>query len=95
MTQLEPVIGNWYRRPGRPLFEVVAIDDDARTIEIQFFDGTVDEVDEEIWQRVYLESAEPPEDYSGSVDMDQEENEPGGMPTHAWDDPLNYFDLSE
>jgi hypothetical protein len=40
-----PVIGEWYRRPGGETFEVVAIDPDDRTIEIQYFDGTVEELE--------------------------------------------------
>ncbi len=34
-----PVIGNWFRRPNGSLFEVVAVDEDDGTVEIQFFDG--------------------------------------------------------
>ena len=40
-----PQIGKWFRRPGGALFEVVAIDEDDKTIEIQQFDGTIDEYD--------------------------------------------------
>ena len=45
-----PVIGQWFRRPNGTLFEVVAIDEEAMTVEIQQFDGTVDEYDIERWQ---------------------------------------------
>ncbi len=70
MALLYPIIGQWFRRPSGTLFEVVAIDDQARTIEIQQYDGTIDEVDLENWPELLLTEASAPEDWSGSVDMD-------------------------
>ena len=68
------------RRPEAISFEVVAIDDDDGTIEIQYFDGTVEEMDVEDWESQWedgaLEAAEPPEDWSGSVDVDPDEDSP-------------------
>ena len=67
-------IGDWYRLKGGELFEVVAYDADDGTIEIQYFDGAVEEWDIEDWQAYGedgdLEEAEAPEDWSGSVDVD-------------------------
>ncbi len=40
-----PVIGNWYRRSNGSLFEVVAVDEQDGTVELQYFDGTIDELD--------------------------------------------------
>src|SRR6187399_395542 len=51
MAAPQPSIGDWYRqKEGGALFEVVALDDDDGTIEIQYFDGTVEEMDVEDWQ---------------------------------------------
>ena len=47
---MKPVIGNWYKIQGSESFEVVAIDEDDGTIELQYFDGTVEEMDIEDWQ---------------------------------------------
>ena len=73
MASPQPGIGDWYRLNGGALFEVVALDDDDGTIEIQYFDGTVEEMDIEDWEAQWddgaLESAEAPEDWSGSVDV--------------------------
>ncbi|HEY2807927.1 MAG TPA: DUF6763 family protein [Steroidobacteraceae bacterium] len=78
MATPQPGIGNWYRLDSSSLFEVVAYDDDDGTIEIQYFDGTVEEMDIEDWQAQWedgaLESAEAPEDWSGSVDVDAEDS---------------------
>ena len=78
MATPQPGIGVWYRLNSGPLFEVVAYDDDDGTIEIQYFDGTVEEMDIEDWDAQWedgaLESAEAPEDWSGSVDVDAEDS---------------------
>ena len=42
MSNPAPVVGQWYARPGGDSFEVVAIDRDDGTIEIQYFDGTIE-----------------------------------------------------
>ena len=74
MATPQPGIGDWYRLNGGSLFEVVALDDDDGTIEIQYFDGTVEEMDIEDWDAQWndgaLEAAEAPEDWSGSVDVE-------------------------
>ncbi|HEY6484096.1 MAG TPA: DUF6763 family protein [Steroidobacteraceae bacterium] len=81
MTAPLPNIGEWYRHTGGDLFEVVAFDEDDGTIEIQYFDGTVEEMDAEDWEGQWaeraLEVAEPPEDWSGSVDVESADDAPG------------------
>ncbi len=78
MATPQPGIGDWYRLDSGSLFEVVAFDDDDGTIEIQYFDGTVEEMDIEDWESQWedgaLEAAEAPEDWSGSVDVDAEDS---------------------
>lgn len=68
-----PVIGKWFRRPNGALFEVVAVDEDDGTIGIQYFDGTIDEVEREAWPGLLLIEISAPEDWSGSVDMDPDD----------------------
>lgn len=71
-----PNIGAWYRLDSGEAFEVVAYDADDGTVEIQYFDGTVEEMDIEDWEahgeERRLEEVEPPEDWSGSVDVDSD-----------------------
>lgn len=87
---MKPVIGNWYRIQGGDSFEVVAIDDDDGTIELQYFDGTVEEMDIEDWraekENGALEEIEPPEDWTGSVDVDPEEDDAGSTARYGQDD---------
>ena len=44
MSIIAPVIGDWYRNSTGDLLEVVALDKSDATIEIQYFDGTVEEI---------------------------------------------------
>ena len=92
-----PLIGSWYRHPNGSLFEVVAVDEEDSTVELQHFDGTLDEVDLESWPNLLIESVDAPEDWSGSVDMDPEDflgKEQAEIPA-GWHDPLEFLDRSE
>jgi len=73
MTRTYPTIGKWFKRPDGTLLEVVAVDEDDETIEIQLFDGTIDEVYMDTWREQFLVEVSAPEDWSGSVDMDPED----------------------
>ena len=93
----DPTIGRWYRRPNGQLFEVVAVDDDDETIEVQFFDGTIDEVDRDTWSKLLVQRVAAPEDWSGSVDMDPEDytgRDDGDLPV-GYHDPLEFLDQSD
>jgi hypothetical protein len=50
------------------MFQVVGRDANSRAIEIQSFDGELDEIDAETWATLPLERAEPPEDWTGPMD---------------------------
>jgi hypothetical protein len=104
MAAPQPGIGDWYRLNGGALFEVVARDDDDGTVEIQYFDGTVEEMDIEDWEAQWeegaLESAEPPEDWSGSVDVESGDEEGRGGDSFGEErdlraSPLDGIDLFE
>jgi len=90
----QPVIGDWYRNATGDRFEVVAVDEQDQTIELQYFDGTVEEIDLETWLVLPTEPIAAPEDWSGSLDIQREDygydQDPGLMPTHL--DPLDQLD---
>lgn len=92
-----PVVGEWYRKPNGALFEVVAIDADDGTVEVQHFDGTLEEFDLEAWDEQELEEAQAPEDWTGSVDVEPEDYEPDRdfSANGLWSDPLASLDRSE
>ncbi len=94
MTIQGPVIGHWFQRPSGTMFEVVAIDEDDSTVEIQQFDGTIDQIDIEIWPKLLLLEVSAPEDWSGSVDMDPEDyvgKSDNEVPA-GFQDPLAFLD---
>ena len=77
MNAIRPIVGQWYRGGTNELFEVVAIDDQDQTIEIQYFDGTVAGLEFDSWNEQLLDelidSADAPEDWSGAVDVEAED----------------------
>lgn len=93
MALAYPAIGKWFRRPNGALLEVVAVDEDGGTIEIQDFDGTIDEIELDAWRAHLLVEVAAPEDWSGSVDMDPDDYEgtaPGDMPA-GFHDPFEFL----
>jgi hypothetical protein len=78
------------------MFEVVALDEDEETVELQFFDGTIDEVDYESWPSLLTIQVGAPEDWLGSVDMDPEDftGKDDGIPK-GWHDPLEMLEQSD
>ena len=84
--------GQWYLRHDKgEIFQVIACDEEARTIEIQSFDGDLDEIDEDVWAALPLEFAEQPEDWTGPID-DVEVDDLGytetDMTARDWLEPL-------
>jgi len=94
MTITYPSLGQWFKRPNGTLLKVVAVDEDDSTIEIQYFDGTIDEIDREAWAEQFLIEVAAPEDWSGSVDMDPDDyvgRKADEMP-QGFHDPLEFLD---
>jgi len=94
MTAQGPVIGHWFKRSNGTLFEVVAIDEDGATVEIQQFDGTIDEIERDAWPKLSVIEVAAPEDWSGSVDMDPEDyvGKDDNEPPPGYHDPLAFLD---
>lgn len=68
-TEADPIVGNWYRLPGRSLlFFVVDVDAVGDAIEIQYFDGSIEELNFAGWAELNVECADQPEDWTGPLD---------------------------
>lgn len=66
-NEFKPSVDQWYSRRGDDeMFRVVAVDNGA--IEIQHFDGEVEELDLDAWRELDIELAEPPENWTGPFD---------------------------
>ncbi len=95
MSDLDPIVGNWYRNQESGTdFEVVAVDEDGQTVEIQYFEGEVEELDVDAWYELVLEPGEPPEDCSGALDdPERDDVDAGRTPgSHHRSDPLQDFE---
>lgn len=91
-TDTDPIIGNWYRHLDKGQeFIVVALDDDRGLVEVQHFDGDIEEIERETWYGLPLETIEQPEDWTGPIDdielddLGYTETEMGGA---DWSEPL-------
>lgn len=69
ISGLRPRVGEWYRRQDRPQpFHVVAVDEDSGTVDIEYFDGTIDEWPADHWAALEIEPCGAPQDWSGPFD---------------------------
>lgn len=67
--EVDPIIGNWYEHLDKGLrFEVVALDEDEGLVEIQYFNGDIEEIELEMWYELEIEPSQPPEDWTGPID---------------------------
>jgi hypothetical protein len=88
----EPVVFQWYRHLDKgQQFYVTAFDEEEGAVEIQHFDGDLEEVDLDDWHQLDIEPIEPPEDWTGPVD-DVERDDLGytdtDMTRDDWEKPL-------
>ena len=87
-----PEVGDGFRRVDGSTFEIVAVDEGDRTIELQHFDGTLEEIELAAWLELAAEAIDPPEDWSGSMDVDEADLPPGEEPHREFSDPLDFVD---
>ena len=69
-----PKVGSWFQLSPSEKFEVVALDEDDGTIEIQYFDGAVEEWDMDTWYEESVVPVDAPEDWTGSYDIEKEDH---------------------
>lgn len=100
-NRINPEVGAWYQdQIDDRLFEVVAVDEEADSIDIQYFEGEIQEFDLDTWENLELENAEPPEDWTGAYEVDGEDDGVVDKILHPDDnqDPLdsyNKYDLDD
>jgi len=71
---------------------VTSIDENTANIEIQYFDGTIDEIDHNNWFALDIERIEPPEDWTGPMDnIEKDDLNPVGteMQREDWGTPYD------
>jgi len=90
-----PIVGKWYQDAEEDvLFEVVAVDEESTTIEVQYESGEVGEFDFETWQQMVVLRAKPPEDWRSSYELsDDDSSDPDDIYIpNSWDDPLSMIE---
>ncbi len=71
-TEADPIVTTWYQHLDKgQKFQVVAVDDSEKLIEIQYFDGDLEEIEIDDWYLMELEQIESPEDISGALDVSE------------------------
>ena len=94
-----PVVGTWYWDiEQHERFEIVALDQENKEIEIQYFSGEIEEIDEENWFAMRVVAIAPPNDWSGPFEIDKDQfsdlNDEVIHPHHR-PDPLQPFENSK
>jgi len=92
-SEVDPIVGNWYQHLDKgQAFQVVSVDEDADLVEIQHYDGDVEEMDFDAWYRLEIQPIEAPENWSGPMDVvemdDLTGTEVSDTPPEDWVEPL-------
>lgn len=84
---VDPIVDQWYHYPQKAQqFKVTAIDDHAETVEVQYFDGNLDEFELTVWYSMEVELVEEPEDWTGPMDnIERDDLNPVGTEMR-WED---------
>jgi hypothetical protein len=74
-NELDPRIDQWYSHIEKgQRFYVVAIDEEDKTIEIQHFDGDLEEISFAEWRSLDIELSEEPESWRGAFDIAEKDD---------------------
>jgi len=90
-----PVIGLWYRHLDKgQRFQVVALDEQDDSVEIQHYDGDIEELDLDTWHAMEIMPCESPENWSGALDIGEQDDygtEITDTSVAEWEAPLQEF----
>lgn len=68
-TDAEPVVGDWYQQLDKgQKFQVVAVSEDDGVVQMQHFDGDIEEIDIDAWYEMDLKPIAIPEDWTSPLD---------------------------
>ncbi len=71
---VEPIIDNWYDSKDFPeCFKVVGFDDQQDFVQIQYFDGEIEELEYDNWQALHPHEIPEPEDATAAYEMERED----------------------
>lgn len=91
-SETDPIREQWYVHTDKgQRFQVVAIDENTGTVEVQHFDGDVEEISLENWYQENIEISEAPENWSGAVDIAEKDDfgtEITDTNSDDWNEPM-------
>jgi Family of unknown function (DUF6763) len=91
-TESDPEVFNWYQHLDKgQKFRVIAMDDSNALVEIQYFDGDLDEIDLDVWKDLDIEPIETPEYWTGPMDITEQDDFGGSITDTSledWSSPL-------
>jgi hypothetical protein len=73
----DPVVGAWYETEDGEVFKVLNVDAATGSVEIEYDDGAVDELDMDEWRELdaeEVESSDEDEDEEDAEDYDEDED---------------------
>ena len=93
----DPIIAQWYHYPQKSeKFQITAIDEQRGTVEVQYFDGNIDEFDLSVWYAMGAEPIETPEDWTGPIDnIEKDDLTPIGHEMRREDWEAGYDEIRE
>ena len=74
-NELDPIIDQWYAHLDKgQRFFVVAINEEEKTVDIQHFDGEIQELSMNEWRNLQIELSVEPENWTGALDIAEQDD---------------------
>ena len=93
--EIDPIVGNWYAHLDKgQRFTVTALNEADSTVELQHFDGDLEEISLSDWYDLEIELSEEPENWSGALDISEVDDFGTAVTdttTDDWSEPLKEF----
>lgn len=95
VNSLKPQVDQWYVHLDKgQRFYITAINDDDGTIDVQHFDGDLDEFTLDDWYRLDIEVSVQPENWVGAMDITEKDDLGTDIPDTRgsdWTEPQQDF----
>ena len=74
-NELNPLEDQWYAYIDKgQRFCIIAVNEEANTVEVQHFDGDVEEFTLDEWRELNIQLSEPPENWDGALDIGEQDD---------------------
>jgi len=94
-NRLQPTVDQWYAHLDKgQRFFVTAVDEDNETVEVQHFDGDIEEFTFEEWRDMEIATSVAPENWAGAYDIGESDvlgTEITDTSAEDWSEPEKEF----